>query len=166
MKICKFEIDKRDNDFASFSIEEGDNRVSFLLRGIDNIWEVVSFISGRINGTRYRKDRYNDKLYEKDGRGRVSKETAEEMRNFYGSAMNIIEEFLANNYEEDRYKDITFKLKYCPRCGELAKDSIDSTFISYNGICEECEIKEMQEDKKNNSEKYQINKQEYDELPF
>lgn len=84
--------DKYDKDFAVVEFEKDDNKVSFLVRKEVKDWlEIVSFISGRIGNTRYRKHRDVPTLYEKDGRGRESEESKRIIRELYSQARNMID---------------------------------------------------------------------------
>lgn len=85
-----FEIDKKDNNFGYVSVEGNDSKVTLLVEKIENVWLLNSFIYGRVGNTKYRKHEFNDKLYEKNGRGRESKVAKEIMKELYTIALDEI----------------------------------------------------------------------------
>lgn len=90
-----FEIDKKDSNFGTLTVTDEDNNyVSLFLHNIGEdskpCWTVLSFLGAKIGNTRYRKDKFYDKLYEKDGKGRESKKAKEHIRELYSIALDEV----------------------------------------------------------------------------
>lgn len=88
MKI-KFEIDKRDVEFAQLTITDDNNNYAnyMYIQEKDNIYSLHSFTLGKVNNCSFRQDSLFPKSYMKNGRGRVSQRDFEIMKQLHTVAL-------------------------------------------------------------------------------
>lgn len=81
----KFEIDKRDVEFAQLTItDDNNNYASYMyIQEKENVYSLCSFTFGKVNNCEFRKDDIFPKSYMKNGRGRVSQKDIEIMRRLH-----------------------------------------------------------------------------------
>lgn len=83
-------VDSKDQEYAIYILEDGENEVRFLLEKIGSRWCLCNFIGGNIGKTKYEKDYFNSYIYRKSGRGREPKEAREKIKDLYSRARDEI----------------------------------------------------------------------------
>lgn len=83
-------IDSKDQEYAFYTLSDGDDYVSFLLTRPKEKWRLIKFISGSAGNSNYRADWMNQELYEKTGRGRESRASKEKIKELYSIAIEEI----------------------------------------------------------------------------
>ena len=71
----ELKIDQKDNEYAYLTIKDSEeNYGSWLMVKLNDTYYINSFLSGRVNNTKFRGSHDEETLIERNGRGRTSKE--------------------------------------------------------------------------------------------
>ena len=71
----ELKIDQKDNEFAYLTIKDSEeNYGSWLMVKLNDTYYINSFLSGRVNNTKFRGSHDEETLIERNGRGKTSKE--------------------------------------------------------------------------------------------
>lgn len=87
----EFKIDKHDNDYATFTIKDNNNYVSYMYKRIENdIFTLVCFTQGKVNNTLLQQDNVFKKTYMKNGKGKIKKSDLEIIKAMHSIALQNI----------------------------------------------------------------------------